>query len=239
MGLAGAALVMTLTSCQIYNSYPVTQTDGSGSSVNIPNTSTKAVVWGTRPEAVQSLTTWLLKRGVTLVDDVKINQMASDTHLHQPLSNSDIFKLAKSAGAKQVIFIDADVSTWRVSGLESAFGQSPTVYTASVFIRALDAGTGEIYWNGKAHSTDRFTNLTEGMHQLTCQALATAWGLREPGPTAPPTICLPGQNVMVFTEPPLAPSNTAQANHIQPMSPRQGKEEVESGQSAYEYRKNK
>ena len=213
MGLAGAALVVTLTSCQIYNSYPVTQTDGSGSSVKIPNTSTKAVVWGTRPDAVQSLTTWLLKRGVTLVDEVKMNQMASDTRLHQPLSNGDIFKLAKIAGAKQVIFIDADVSTWRVSGIETVFGESPSVYTASVFIRALDAETGEIHWNGKAHSTDKFTNLTEGMHQLTCQALATAWGLREPGPTAPPTICPPGQNVMVSTEPPRAPSGTAKASN--------------------------
>ena len=211
LGLACAALVVTLTSCQVYNSYPVTQTDGSATSVNIPNTSTKAVVWGTRPEAVQSLTTWLLKRGVTLVDDVKMNQMAIDTHLPQPLSNSDIFKLAKIAEAKQVIFIDADVSTLRVSGFETIFGPGPTVYTASVFIRALDAGTGEIYWNGKAHSTDKFTNLTEGMHQLTCHALATAWGLREPGLTAAPTICPPGQNVMVSPEPASTPSGTAKA----------------------------
>lgn len=211
MGLAGAALVLTLTSCQIYNSHPATQTDGSGSSVKIPNTSTKAVVWGTRPEAVQSLTTWLLKRGVTLVDDVKINQMASDTRLHQPLSNGDIFKLAKIAGAKQVIFIDADVSTWRVSEIETVLGQRPVVYTASVFIRALDAETGEIYWNGKAHSTDKFTNLTEGIHQLTCHALATAWGLREPGPTAAPAICSPGQNMMVSTAPPHTSSDTAKA----------------------------
>jgi hypothetical protein len=168
-------------------------------------------VLGTRPEAVQSLTTWLLKRGVTLVDEMKMNQMASDTRLHQPLSNGDIFKLAKIAGAKQVIFIDADVSTWRVSGIETVFGESLNVYTASVFIRALDAETGEINWNGKAHSTDKFTNLTEGMHQLTCHALATAWGLREPGLTTAPTICPPGQNVMVSTEPPRAPSGTAKA----------------------------
>jgi hypothetical protein len=215
MGLACAALVVTLTSCQVYNSYPVTQTDGSGSSVKSPNTSTKAVVWGTRPEAVQSVTTWLLKRGVTVVDDVKINQMASDTRLHQSLSNGDIFKLAKIAGAKQVIFIDADVSTWRGSEIENVFGQSRTVYTASVFIRALDTETGEIQWTGKAHSTDKFTNLTEGFHQLTCHALATAWRLREPGPTAAPTICPPGQNVMVAPEPPPVPSGTAKAydNH--------------------------
>ena len=78
MGLACVALLVTLGGCHIYNSYPAIQTDGSGSSVTSPNTSTKAVVWGTRPEAVQSLTTWLLKRGFTLVDGVKLNQLASD-----------------------------------------------------------------------------------------------------------------------------------------------------------------
>jgi hypothetical protein len=212
MGLVCAALVVTLTGYQIYNSYPATQTDGSGSSVKSPNTSTKAVVWGTRPEAVQSLTTWLLKRGVTLVDDVKMNQMASDTRLRQPLSNGDIFKLAKIAGAKQVIFIDADASPWPGSEIQTVFGQSRSVYTASVFIRALDAETGEIQWTGNAHSTDKFTNLKEGFHQLTCHALATAWGFRQPGLTAAPTICPPGQNVMVSPEPPPTPGGTARAD---------------------------
>jgi len=211
LGLACAALVVTLTSCQTYNSYPTTQTDGSGSSVKSPNTSTKAVVWGTRPEAVQSLTTWLLKRGVTLIADVKMNQLASDALLRQSPSNGDIFKLAKIAGAKQVIFIDADVSPWPGSDFENILGQSRISYTASVFIRALDTETGEIQWAGNAHSTDKFTNVKEGFHQLTCHALATAWGLREPGLTASPTICPPGQNVMVAPEPPPMPSGTAKA----------------------------
>ena len=211
MGLACAVLVVTLTSCQVYNSHPIVQTDGAGPAVKILNSSSKAVVWGTRPEAVQSLTTWLLKRGFTLVDDVKMHQMASDARLPQPLSNGEIFKLAKLVGAKQVIFINANVSPMAVSEFEAAFGRSPTVYTASVFIRALDTETGEIQWSGKAHSTDKFTNLTEGMHQLTCHALATAWGLREPGLTVGPTICPPGQNVMVSPELPLAPSGTAKA----------------------------
>ena len=208
MGLACVALLVTLGGCHIYNSYPAIQTDGSGSSVTSPNTSTKAVVWGTRPEAVQSLTTWLLKQGFTLVDGVKLNQLASDPLWRS--SNADILKLAKIAGAKQVIFIDADVSRSTGTEIENVLGQSHIKYTATVFIRALDAETGEIQWSGKAHSTDQFTNLTEGMHQLTCHALATAWGLREPGVTASPTICPPGQNVMVDTEPPPASSGTAQ-----------------------------
>jgi hypothetical protein len=212
ISLTGAALLMTLAGCQTYKTNPVTQTDGSY--VKLPNASTKAAVWGTRQEAVQSLTTWLLKRGVTLIDDVKMRQIAGDIHLYQtglPPSNADVFKLGKAAGAKQVIFIDTDVTTWRTSEIESFFGQTPTLYTASVFIRALDAETGEIYWNGKALSMDKFTNLTEGIHQLTCHALATAWGLRQPGTATVPTICPPGQNVMVLTEPSPAPTGTAAA----------------------------
>ncbi len=209
ISLAGVAMLLALGGCQTYNTYPATQTDGSY--VRIPNASIKAAVWGTHPEAVQSLTTWLLKRGLILIDDVKMRQIASDTRLNYPgvpVSNTDVFKLGKMAGAKQVIFVDADVSTWRANGIESVFGQSPNVYTGSLFIRALDAETGEILWNGKALSTDKFTNLTEGIHLLTCNALATAWGLRQPGTTAAPTICPPGQNVMVSAEPPVTPSTT-------------------------------
>jgi hypothetical protein len=210
--LAVAATLLTLPGCQTYNTHPVTQTDGSYT--KLPNASTKVVVWGTRPEAVQSLTTWLSKRGLTLVDDVKMSQLANDIRLNQPgtsISNADVFKLGKIVGAKQVVFIDADVTTWRASEIQSFFGQDPAIYTASVFIRALDAETGEIQWNGKALSMVKFTNLKEGIHQLTCHALATAWGLREPGSTTPPTICPPGQNVMVFTPPPPAPIGTATA----------------------------
>ncbi|HKY71003.1 MAG TPA: hypothetical protein VJL88_03720, partial [Nitrospira sp.] len=65
---------------------------------------------------------------------------------------------------------------------------------------ALDADSGEIQWSGKAFSMNKFTNLKEGIHQLTCHALATAWGLRPPGSTAASNICPVGQNVMVSTE---------------------------------------
>jgi hypothetical protein len=54
--------------------------------------------------------------------------------------------------------------------------------------------------------------LTEGIHILTCQALATAWGLREPGTATDSTICPPGQNVMVLNKPSPAPTGTAKAS---------------------------
>ena len=93
-GLAGAALFVILASCQIHNKPLVTETDGSY--VRLPDKSIKAVVWGNNPDAVKSLKTWLLKQRITLVDDVKINQIANDTHMPQSMSSADVLKLAKS-----------------------------------------------------------------------------------------------------------------------------------------------
>ena len=197
-GLAGAALLVILASCQSYKAPFVTETDGSY--IRLPDTSTKAVVWGTNPEAVKSLKTWLLKKRIILVDDVKMNQLANEIGLRPPISNPDVLKLAKIAGTKQVIFVEADVSVSPATGIGSFFGLTP-IYKASLFIRAVNAETGEIDWNGRAASTRSFTNLTEGIHELTCHALATAWGLRQPGTATAPSICVPGQTVMVFAEP--------------------------------------
>jgi hypothetical protein len=156
-------------------------------------------VWGTEPEAIKSLQTWLLKQRIPLIDDVKLNQLANEKGLHQPVSNPDVLKLAKSLGANQVVFVDADVYKSQKDEMLS-LGQ-PVTFKVSIFVRALNAETGEIDWSGKAQSTEPFTNLTEGIHQLTCHALATAWGLRSPGTTTASSVCLPGQNVMVQAEP--------------------------------------
>ena len=201
LAVCSMVLLLLTTGCQTYSPYPVTQADGTY--VKLPNASIKAVVWGARPESVQSLTTWLMKRGMTLVDDVKVNQMVSDMRLYQAastISNAEIFKMGKAVGARQIVFVDTDVSTWRTADIEAFFGQTQNLYTVSVFIRALDAESGEIQWSGKAFSMNKFTNLKEGIHQLTCHALATAWGLRPPGLTVPPNICPVGQNVMVSND---------------------------------------
>ena len=200
-GLAGVVLLVIIASCQSYDTPLVTETDGSY--LRLPDSSTKALVWGTDQEAVKSLKTWLLKQRMPLIDDVKLNQLASEMGLHQPVSNPDVLKLAKTLGAKQVIFVDADVYKSRRDDIAVVFSRPP-VYKVSLFIRALNAETGEIDWSGKAQSTESFTNLSDGIHQLTCHALVTAWGLRQAGTAGAPSVCLSGQNVMVRAEPPTA-----------------------------------
>ena len=200
-GLAGAALLVIIASCQFHNT-PLTPlvTETDGSYVRLPDKSIKAVVWGNNPDAVKSLKAWLLKQRITLVDDVKINQIANDIQVRQPISSADVLKVAKIAEIKRVIFVDANVSTTQAALIGSFFGQ-PSVYNASLFIRALNVETGEIDWEGKALSTQPFTNLAEGIHRLACHALATAWGLQKPGTATAASVCLPGQDVMVISEP--------------------------------------
>jgi hypothetical protein len=196
-GLA-AAFLFIITSCQNPPAPLIAETDGSY--VRIPDSSTKAIVWGDNAEAVKSLKTWLLKRRIALIDEARIRQIATEMGLHNALSNADVLKAARKAGARQVIFLDADVSTSH-SGVD-VFGQPR--HNASLYIRALDVDSGEIDWNGRARSPKPFTSLTEGMDQLTCHALATAWGLRQPGIATAPSICLPGENAMVTAQPPSA-----------------------------------
>lgn len=196
--LVSAVLLVSLASCQSHNTPLTAATDGSY--LRLPDNSTKALVWGTEPESVKSLKTWLLKQRIPLIDDVKLNQLAHEKGLHQPVSNPDVLKLAKTLGANQVVFVDADVYQSRRDEMLSFLGVS-TMYKASLFVRALNAETGEIDWSGKAQSTEDFTNLSEGIHQLTCHALATAWGLRSPGTATASSVCLPGQSVMVLAEP--------------------------------------
>lgn len=197
-GLASAALLVILASCQIPNKPLVAESDGSY--VRLPDKSIKAVVWGDNPSAVKSLNAWLLKQRITLVDNVKLNEIANDINMPQPMSSTAVLRVAKIAGIKQVIFVDTNVSPSEATTIGSFFGQD-SVYRASLFIRALNVETGEIDWNGNAQSTQPFTNLTEGIHQLACHALATAWGLQKPGTATATSVCLPGQGVMVITEP--------------------------------------
>ena len=195
-GLFAAWLLLTaITACQSPPTPVLTETDGSY--VRIPDSSTKAIVWGHQVEAVKSLKTWLLKRRITLIDEARILQIANEKRLQSVLSDADVLNAAKKAGAKQVIFVDADVSTSRNTIVKP-------VHRAFIYIRALDVDSGEIDWNGKARSPNPFTDLTEGIDQLTCHALATAWGLRQPGLATAPSICLPGENAMVAAQPPTA-----------------------------------
>ena len=51
-------------------------TDGFHS--KLPSPYTRAVVWGGRADTIQSASTWLLKKGILVVDQTKVLQAAAD-----------------------------------------------------------------------------------------------------------------------------------------------------------------
>ena len=162
-------------------------TDGFRS--KLPSPYTRAVVWGGRPDTIQSASTWLSKKGVLVVDQTIVLQAAAEqkvTLTENKSLETDILRLARLVGARLVVFSNAEVGTW-----EMGFPRR-RVYSATVAVRAVDVNTGEIEWIGKAQSVERFMKLEEGITVLTCHALATAWDMRKPGPVAPAKICPPG-----------------------------------------------
>ncbi len=104
--------------------------------------------------------------------------------------------MAKLVGARLVVFANAEVGSWEVLSWDSGLPHNQKVYSATISLRAVDVNTGEIEWSGKAQSTERFGNLEEGISVLACHALATAWGLRNPGSFAPENLCMAGSGVM-------------------------------------------
>ncbi len=196
------AIFLILTAgCHGYSHLEIPTTDGFHSKLPAPYT--RAVVWGGRPDTVQSASTWLLKRGLLVVDQTKVLQAAADQKVsltgYQYLE-TDVLRMAKLVGARLVVFSNAEVGSWEALDWSAGIPHSQRVYSATISLRAVDVNTGEIEWSGKAQSPDRFSNIEEGISQLTCHALATAWGMRNPGATAPGNVCPQGSGTMV-TEP--------------------------------------
>lgn len=209
--LARVLVVCFIVGCRSYSTVETPITDGYHS--KLPSPYTRAVVWGSRADTVQSVSTWLLKKGILVVDQTKLMQVAADQKV--PISGyqyieTDVLRTAKLVGARLVVFANAEVGSWEVLGMDSGLPRSMKVYSGTISLRAVDVNTGEIEWSGKAQSSERFNNLEEGISQLSCHALATAWGLRNPGNTSPEHICPAGSGVMAHDASPVkAPPQTA------------------------------
>jgi len=209
--LLGAIALFNFGGCRSYSTIETPTTDGFHAKLPAPYT--RAVVWGGRPDTVQSVSTWLLKKGILVVDQAKVLQAAADQKVslsgYQYLE-TDVLRMAKLFGARLVVFANAEVGSWEVVGWDSGLPHNQRVYAASISLRAVDVNTGEIEWSGKAQATDRFGNLEDGISVLACHALATAWGLRNPGSNAPEHLCVSGSGVMSHDA--AAPRATPPAN---------------------------
>ncbi|HJR77955.1 MAG TPA: hypothetical protein VJ805_13320 [Nitrospiraceae bacterium] len=197
--LCGTLILILLAACRSYSTIETPITDGYHA--KLPSPYTRAVVWGTRSDTVQSVSTWLLKKGILVVDQAKLMQVAADQKVSitgYQYVETDVLRTAKLVGARLVVFANAEVGSWEVLGMDGAIPRNMKVYSGTISLRAVDVNTGEIEWSGKAQSSDRFNNLEEGISQLSCHALATAWGLRNPGNSSPEHVCPARSGVMAY-----------------------------------------
>ena len=138
-------------------------TDGFHSRVSDANET--VVIVGNNNTANSAATTWLQKRGLSVLERSQLDQILAEQQLRLVRSSDDeamLLHVGRLAGASQIVFIDTTSS--------------------AVSIRAVDLESGKIRWTGSAHYRDmRIKEPGDSSMTLTCQALATAWGFREPG----------------------------------------------------------
>jgi hypothetical protein len=123
------------------------------------------VIVGSNNTANSVATIWLQKRGLSVLERSQLDQILAEQQLRLVRSSDDdamLLHVGRIAGASQIVFIDSTSS--------------------AVSIRAVDLESGKIGWTGSAHYRDmRIKEPGDPSMKLTCQALATAWGFREPG----------------------------------------------------------
>lgn len=171
-------------------------TDGYHRKLPLPET--KTIVWGNSKGAVQYLTTWLMKSGLTVVDRTKLLQYAKDHEVRLNQSRnveSDVLRMGKGIGAQLVIFISTKISSGENLVFQNGFPTKQSIHNGAVFIRAVDVATGEINWSGTARYINDFSNFEDGIARLSCYALTKAWGLQLNGKTAQHGTCEIGPGV--------------------------------------------
>lgn len=177
-------LISLTVGCTPLSWYPVTD----GFHKTLPQQNTRAVVWGDHPAVAGTATTWLQKRGLTIVERGRLQQLFNEQQIrltHTPDDEAQVLRVGKLLGAETVIFVDTSFQKELRSSFNvdttGAKGGTHTEYSASVSIRGVNVGTSEVAWSGTARYPNPVGGIEDALAKLTCQALATAWGFRPPG----------------------------------------------------------
>ena len=95
-------LVLLLAAC---SSPPVTD----GVLIDLPKPGTPTIVWGNDPSAIGDATTWLQRRGLTIIEHstlaVEVEKERTEVS-HTLLDEAAIIQAAKKLGVQEVVFVD-------------------------------------------------------------------------------------------------------------------------------------
>ena len=135
----------------------------------LPKPGTQTIVWGNDLSAVGVATTWLQKRGLSVIESstlvVDVDKERAELG-HTLLDEAGILQSAKKLGVQEVVFVD-----------RGGDYRAPMITVRGILIES-----GQIHWSGSARYTTFETRPPKDtLANLTCQALATAWNFRPPG----------------------------------------------------------
>lgn len=140
-----------------------------GFSTALPAPKMRVLIWGNHPSIVHTATTWLNKRGIATIEQAKLRDVVDKQEIrwiHTLRDEAVILTAAKKLAVNEVVFID----------------QTGDVRSPMVTIHGVDVHTADIRWSGTArYPSFVIQPLPDLLADLTCQALATAWGERPPG----------------------------------------------------------
>ena len=160
--LVNLGLLIMLAAC---SHPPVTD----GFVTDLPKPGTLTIVWGDDPSAVGVATTWLQKRGLSVIErsTLAVDADPQRTALaHTLLDEAAILQAAKKLGVQEVVFVD----------------RGGDYRAPMVAVRGVHIESGRIHWSGSArYPTFETRPPKDTIANLTCQALATAWNFRPPG----------------------------------------------------------
>lgn len=173
-----------------WGNYPVPITDGFRNS--LPKPGERVVIWGGHPSATGSAINWLQRQGLRVVERAQLRKIFDEQHIqltHTPDDEAQVLRVGRILGANAVVFLDTPITGGsRSSGGGFALGNvasssmdSASVYSTSAWIRGVSIETGEVLWSATARYPESSSGLDNVLAVLTCHALATAWGYREPG----------------------------------------------------------
>lgn len=179
--LAGPVFVLLslLLGCDSFPRVPLTE----GFHKALPNRNTTAVVWGQHPSVTASAIPWLQRRGLNIVERARLQQVFMEQEIrltHTPDDEPQVLRVGRLLGAKWIIFIDASV-TKKMHYAAWVWNYHGEVYDPRVAVRVVNLENGEVILSGSARFSRATPNLEDSLSDLTCQALATAWGFRSPG----------------------------------------------------------
>lgn len=154
--------VLLLAAC---SSPPVTD----GFLVDLPKPGTPTIVWGNDPSAVGVATTWLQKRGLSIIEHstlaVEVERERTEV-AHTLLDEAAVIQAAKKLGVQEVVFVD----------------RGGDYRAPLIAVRGVNIESSRVHWSGSArYSTFETRPPKDTLANLTCQALATAWNFRPPG----------------------------------------------------------